>query len=58
MDEKQQLEKQLNVRIPDKLHRAAKVQAAKTGQPLADVVAKLLREWVAEQEQKLPTPTK
>lgn len=47
-------QKQIKFRVPEDLHRRAKVIAAQTGQPIQQVLEELLREWVAEQEQRLP----
>ena len=47
-------DKQMNVRVPKEIHRRAKIESAKTGENLSSVVTRLLREWLAEQEQSLP----
>ena len=41
----------------DLLEKAQKI-AEQQQRPLSQVIRDLMREWVAEQEQKLPTPTK
>jgi hypothetical protein len=45
--------KHIVVRVPEELHRRAKVLSAQTATPLQKVLEKLLIEWAAEQEQKL-----
>jgi predicted DNA binding CopG/RHH family protein len=42
------MEKKLAVRLPDELHKAAKIKAAVTGKPIAEVVREALEEWVGE----------
>ena len=50
---------QINVtNVPVELKKQAEQIAKDQGKPLAQVLKDLLREWVAEQEQKIPTPTK
>jgi hypothetical protein len=44
--------------VPVELKKQAEQIAKEQGKPLAQVLKDLLREWVAEQQQKLPTPTK
>jgi predicted transcriptional regulator len=47
---------QINVRnVPAELLKKAQEIAEKQDRPLSQVIRELLREWVAEQEQKLPT---
>lgn len=46
---------QINVRnVPAELLEKAHKLAEKQDRPLSQVIRELLREWVAEQEQKLP----
>lgn len=50
---------QINVtNVPVELKKQAEQIAKAQGRPLAQVVKDLMREWVAEQSQQLPTPTK
>ena len=50
---------QLNVKnIPPELLAKAKELAKQSDRPLSIIVRDLLREWVAEQEQKLPKPSR
>ncbi len=44
--------KHIVVRVPDELHKKAKVLSAQTGEPLQQVLEKLLIEWTAAQEKK------
>ena len=45
--------KQLNFMIPKQLHREAKIKAAESGRPLAEILRELLEEWTRKrQEQK------
>jgi hypothetical protein len=47
---------QINVRnVPAELLKKAQELAEKQDRPLSQVIRELLREWVAEQSQKLPT---
>lgn len=41
--------------VPETLKAKAEKIASEQGRPLAQVMKDLLRDWVAEQEQKLPT---
>jgi predicted HicB family RNase H-like nuclease len=45
--------KQIIVRVPPELHKKAKVLSAQTGEPLQQVLERLLREWTAKQEKAL-----
>ncbi len=40
----------LQIRLSAELHRAAKIQAAKTGIPMAEICRQALEKWVAEDE--------
>ena len=42
--------KQINARIPDELHRAIKMKAAKEGKTMTEVFVTLLQEWIEEDE--------
>lgn len=44
----QEKKKQLLVSVPESLHRAAKIKAAKTGKPMAQVMREALEKWVAK----------
>ena len=39
--------KQLSVRVPPEIHKQAKVEAARTGQPLQEVLEGLIKAWLA-----------
>ena len=39
--------KQLSVRVPPEIHRQAKVEAARTGKPLQEVLKNLVQRWLA-----------
>jgi len=41
-------EKRLTVRIPEDLHRKARVKCAETGRTLSEVVRDALRKWVED----------
>ncbi len=45
-------DKQLIVRVPKDLHTQAKVEAAKAGKSLTQIVEELLRHWLAKQQAK------
>jgi predicted HicB family RNase H-like nuclease len=45
-------DKQIIVRVPKELHKRAKVLSAQTGQPLQQVLEKLLSEWTAKTEKE------
>ena len=45
-------DKQIIVRVPKELHTKAKVLSAQTGEPLQQVLEKLLREWTAKAEKE------
>jgi hypothetical protein len=50
---------QINVRnVPAELLKKAQELAEKQDRPLSQVIRELLREWVKEQEQPNPSPTK
>jgi len=50
---------QINVRnVPTELLERAQEIARQQQRPLSQVIRDLMREWVAEQEQKLPEPQK
>jgi len=44
--------KQLIARIPADLHKRAKILSAQTGEPLTQVVERLIREWTEKQERE------
>jgi predicted HicB family RNase H-like nuclease len=41
--------KQIVVTVSDTLHRKAKIKAAKTGKPMAQVMREALEEWTADE---------
>ena len=41
--------KKLMVVVPEDLHRRAKVKAAKTGKPMAEVMREALERWAADE---------
>jgi predicted HicB family RNase H-like nuclease len=45
-------DKQIIVRVPKELHTKAKVLSAQTGEPLQQVLERLLREWTAKAEKE------
>ena len=45
-------DKQLIVRVPKELHKKAKVLSAQTGEPLQQVLERLLREWTVKTEKE------
>jgi hypothetical protein len=45
-------DKQLILRVPKELHRKAKVLSAQTGEPLQQVLERLLREWTVKTEKE------
>ncbi|MBC8445668.1 MAG: hypothetical protein H8D74_00565 [Chloroflexi bacterium] len=56
------MEKSLRIRLPDKLHRAAKIKAAINNTTMAEICRRALAEWVesdpptpVQQEQKKPS---
>jgi predicted DNA binding CopG/RHH family protein len=42
------VEKRLTIRLPEELHKAAKIRAAVTGKPVSEVLREALEEWVGE----------
>lgn len=46
-------EQRLTVVVSDELHRKAKIKAAKTGKPMAEVMREALKKW-AENEDDPP----
>lgn len=46
------MEKSLRIRLSEDLHRAAKVKAAKTGTPMAEICRRALRDWVNNTKDK------
>jgi predicted HicB family RNase H-like nuclease len=40
--------KQINVRIPDELHRAVKMKAASQGRSMAEIIKEFLEQWVKD----------
>ena len=38
-------EKRVIARVPDDLHKAAKVKAALTGRPVSEIIREALEEW-------------
>jgi len=38
--------KQINARIPEEMHRAIKMKAAKEGKTMTDVIMALLEQWI------------
>jgi predicted HicB family RNase H-like nuclease len=42
----QEKKKQLLVSLPESLHRAAKIKAAETGKPMAQVMGEALEKWI------------
>ena len=53
MDTKRAEQKQFIVRVPPEVHKKAKILSAQTGKPLQQVLEEQLREWIAEQEEKI-----
>ena len=45
--------KNIIVRVPPELHKKARVLSAQTGEPLQQVLERLLREWTAKAEKTL-----
>jgi predicted DNA binding CopG/RHH family protein len=45
-------EKRVAARLPAKLHKAAKIKAAKTGRPVSEVIREALEKWVKDNPQK------
>lgn len=45
-------EKLLQVRLPKELHTLVKLEAARTGRTLADIVRELLTTWLKEQAER------
>ena len=41
--------KQLSVRVPPAIHRQAKIQAAKTGRNLQEILEELIKDWLAKE---------
>ena len=41
-------EKKVIARVPDELHRAAKIKAAITGRPVSEVIREALEKWVKD----------
>ena len=39
-------QKKMTILVPEDLHRAAKIKAATTGTPIAEICRAALREWV------------
>jgi len=54
MNTKRADQKHIVVRVPEELHKKAKVLAAQTGKPLQQVLERLLREWTAKAEKAQP----
>lgn len=44
--------KHIVVRVPDEVHKRARLLSVQTGEPLQQVLERLLAEWIAEQEAK------
>ncbi len=45
---------QINVRIPEELHREVKIEAARKGKSLSEIITDLLTNWLKENEQGTP----
>jgi predicted HicB family RNase H-like nuclease len=45
-DKKKGKDKKLTILVPEELHRAAKIKAAETGTPIAEICRKALAEWI------------
>ena len=45
-------DKRIIVRVTKELHKKARVLSAQTGEPLQQVLERLLAEWTAEQERR------
>ena len=41
--------KQLSVRVPPAIHRQAKIQAARTGRNLQEILEELIKDWLAKE---------
>jgi len=41
-------EKKVIARVPDELHKAAKIKAAITGRPVSEVIREALERWVKD----------
>lgn len=44
--------KQINARVSEELHRAARIKALKTGKSLTQVINELLQDWVEENDEQ------
>lgn len=44
--------KKVVAQVPEKLHKAAKIKAAKTGRPISEVLREALEEWIKDNPEK------
>ena len=47
--------KQINARIPEEMHRAIKMKAAKEGKTMTEVFVTLLERWLEENDDRRAT---
>jgi len=48
-------ERRITIRVPDDLHRKARIKAAVTGRSVSDVLRDALQKWVEEDDQQQET---